>query len=206
MENKCAKTSYHHGDLRQTLLEHATEMIEESGIEGLSLRKLATRVGVSRTAPYHHFKDKNDLLCAIAEKGYQERLVLAQSSFDDDLASLHKIFRDYVHGYVRFAHENPELYELMFGRAIWKQQNSTQELLDAAIPCFQHQLEMTTLWQKKGLLTDKQSALRLSQVVWGTLHGIAKLLIDGIYTHASQVEEMCDCAVDLFTQSDGTDG
>ena len=64
------KGSYHHGDLRSSLLEAAKAMLSESGIEGLSLRKLADRVGVSRTAPYHHFKDKNELLCAIAQEGF----------------------------------------------------------------------------------------------------------------------------------------
>ena len=71
------KQNYHHGDLQQRLLDEATLMIEESGIEGLSLRKLALRAGVSRTAPYHHFKDKNELLCAIAENGYKIRKVQA---------------------------------------------------------------------------------------------------------------------------------
>ena len=64
------KESYHHGDLRTTLLATAASMISEAGIEGLSLRKLAERIGVSRTAAYHHFKDKNDLLSAIARQGF----------------------------------------------------------------------------------------------------------------------------------------
>ena len=200
MKNETLKTNYHHGDLHKKLIEEATLMIEESGIEGLSLRKLATRVGVSRTAPYHHFKDKNELLCAIAEKGYQKRLKRIKAGFKDDSLSMRDNFSLYVHEYVKFAHESPELYELMFGRAIWKQQNSTEELRDAAYPCFQHQLEMTAIWQKNGLLSCDESTLRLSQVIWGTLHGIAKLLIDGIYTHTSQVEEMCDSAVNLFTK------
>jgi len=198
MKTDTINSNYHHGDLHQTLLENATQMIEESGIEGLSLRKLATRVGVSRTAPYHHFKDKNELLCAIAERGYKQRLEVMKSSFDDTSQSLRERFRSYVFEYVRFAHENPELYELMFGRTIWKQQNSTEALRGAAYPCFQLQLEMTAICQKKGLLIANESSLRVSQVIWGTLHGIAKLLIDGIYTHTSQVEEMCDCAVELF--------
>ena len=54
-------SSYHHGDLRSALIEAATTIIEDSGIDALSLRKLAEVTGVSRTAPYHHFKDKNAL-------------------------------------------------------------------------------------------------------------------------------------------------
>ena len=76
-----SRSSYHHGDLRAALLAAARDMIAEAGIEGLSLRKLAERAGVSRTAPYHHFQDKNDLLCAIAAEGFQRRHREAIASF-----------------------------------------------------------------------------------------------------------------------------
>ena len=63
------KANYHHGNLRETLIEASAHIIKLQGIEGLSLRKLADQVGVSRAAPYHHFKDKNALLAAVAEQG-----------------------------------------------------------------------------------------------------------------------------------------
>ena len=53
-----SRPTYHHGDLREALLQAAKALIAEAGIENLSLRKLAERAGVSRTAPYHHFSDK----------------------------------------------------------------------------------------------------------------------------------------------------
>ena len=65
-----ASQNYHHGDLRATLLRVATERVVNEGIDSLSLRKLAEEAGVSRTAPYHHFKDKNALLNAIAAQGF----------------------------------------------------------------------------------------------------------------------------------------
>ena len=68
-----ARPSYHHGDLRQALLKGALDLIADVGIDNLSLRRLAERVGVSRTAPYHHFSDKNDLLCAIAAVDFKSR-------------------------------------------------------------------------------------------------------------------------------------
>ena len=201
MKDKTAKSKYHHGDLRSTLLTAASDMITENGIDELSLRKLAARVGVSRTAPYHHFKDKNQLLCAIAEEGFKQKHLHARLSFDDQSLAVKEKFSAYIHDYVKFAGENPELYELMFGRTIWKQQKSTEELRATAYPSFQHQVEMTREWQKIGLLNRDENTLRLSQVIWGTIHGIAKLYIDGIYTHTSQVEEICDCAVNMFISS-----
>ncbi|MCT2531313.1 TetR/AcrR family transcriptional regulator [SAR92 clade bacterium H921] len=194
---KIVRPSYHHGDLRQALLMAAKALISEAGIENLSLRKLAGRAGVSRTAPYHHFSDKNDLLCSIAAEGFRRRYRQAQSTFNAPNLTAEQKFEEFICGYVRFAADNPEEYELMFGRNIWKQKNSTQELRDVAYPCFQHQLEMITSWQQAGLIGG-DNPLRTSQVIWGAVHGIAKLLIDGIYTDAAQIEEVSLCAVRLF--------
>ena len=194
---KVIRPSYHHGDLRQALLMAAKALIAEAGIENLSLRKLAERAGVSRTAPYHHFSDKNDLLCAIAAQGFLRRHQEARDTFNDPRLTAEEKFAEFICGYVRFAANNPEEYELMFGRNIWKQKNSTQELRDVAYPCFQHQLEMVTSWQEMGLISG-DNPLRTSQVIWGAVHGIAKLLIDGIYTDSAQIEEVSLCAVKLF--------
>ncbi len=75
-------SNYHHGDLRTALINTATSIIEERGIDALSLRKLAEQVGVSRTAPYHHFKDKNALLSAIAAKGFDDWHSSAKAIFE----------------------------------------------------------------------------------------------------------------------------
>ena len=192
------KSTYHHGDLRETLLVVATEMLQESGIKEVSLRKLASRVGVSRTAPYHHFKDKNSLLCGMAEKGFEQLQQINKYGYEDEELTIKEHFYRFIHDYVQFANNNPELYELMFGRTIWKDKSSTQELRDLAYPCFQYQVAMTQEWQKQGLFNVDDNALRASQVLWGTVHGIAKLFIDGIYTDNSKIDEICDYAVSMF--------
>lgn len=195
-----SRPTYHHGDLREALLQAAKALIAEAGIENLSLRKLAERAGVSRTAPYHHFSDKNDLLCAIAAQGFRRRHAETVVMFEDRALTARQKFEQYIFGYVRFAANNPEQYELMFGRSIWKQKKSTQELRDVAYPCFQHQVEMVSSWQNCGLLSG-QSALRTSQVIWGAVHGIAKLFIDGIYTDAAQIEQVSQRAVEMFVEN-----
>ena len=200
LKQKQNKPSYHHGDLRITLLNAANVLLKETGIEGLSLRKLADKVGVSRTAPYHHFKDKNQLLCAIAEKGFVQWQQDAANIFNQTELSPKEKYRQFFHGYISYAADNPELYDLMFGRTIWKQNSATSELRNAAYPSFHHQVKMTKKWQEQGLMPSGEDTLRLSQVTWGTMHGIARLLIDGIYADRSHIDEMCDCAVNLFTQ------
>lgn len=200
LKPKQNKSSYHHGDLRSTLLNAANVLLKETGIEGLSLRKLADKVGVSRTAPYHHFKDKNQLLCAIAEQGFVRWQQDAELIFNQTDVPPKKKYRQFFHGYISYAADNPELYDLMFGRTIWKQNSATNELRNAAYPSFHYQVEMTKKWQIQGLMSSDEDTLRLSQVTWGTMHGIARLLIDGIYADRSHIDEMCDCAVNLFTR------
>ena len=195
-----SRSSYHHGDLRQTLLTASKQLIVDHGIEYLSLRKLAERVGVSRTAAYHHFDDKNDLLCAIAAEGFHHRYKdMQKNDTNDELTDQQKV-QQYIYQYVQFAAQNPEVYELMFGRCIWKQAKCTEELKQIAYASFQYQLDMIKHWQSKGLIKD-DDPLRISQVLWGAMHGIAKLYIDGIYTDVSRVEEISLMAVKLFFPS-----
>ncbi len=193
-------SQYHHGDLHSTLIEAASSRLEKYGIEGLSLRKLAEDVGVSRTAPYHHFKDKNALLSAIAARGFEQWHQIAVNIFENENLPAEQRFKDFIHAYIGFATSHPQIYELMFGQTLWGKGKATESLRDVAYPSFQYQLTMTHLWQQKGLLPNDQQTLRLAQVTWGTLHGIARLIIDGIYADASHIEEMCDCAAALFMQ------
>lgn len=197
-KEKAVKRSYHHGDLRPTLLSTASEMINAGGVEALSLRKLAEQVGVSRTATYHHFKDKHDLLCAVAAEGFLRWKNIEQAIFNDTEKPITERYRQFIFQYIDFAANNPAIYDLMFGHTLWKHDHSNQELRDIAYPVFQHQVEMTKAWQQAGILPASENTLRLAQVTWGTMHGIARLLIDGIYADASNIEEMCECAVNVF--------
>ncbi|WP_218311414.1 TetR/AcrR family transcriptional regulator [Alteromonas antoniana] len=196
-----ASQNYHHGDLRATLLRVATERVVNEGIDSLSLRKLAEEAGVSRTAPYHHFKDKNALLNAIAAQGFAQWHEKASEVFDDESLTPHQRFKAFFRNYISWAADNPQLYELMFGRTIWQAGNATDDLTSIAFPSFQFLVKITAHWQEKGILPENQDPLRLTQVTWGTMHGIARLVIDGIYAESSHINEMCDCAADMFMQA-----
>jgi len=192
--------NYHHGDLRKSLIDSARMMIRDGGVEAVSLRKLADRVGVSRTAAYHYFKDKNVLLCTLAEEGFRIWQTNAHEIFNNDALSPADRYRAYIHWYMTYAVENAEYYDLMFGRAIWKNQEATESLKKISYEVFHDQVDVTRKWQKLGVLPEKQDSLRLAQVSWGLLHGLARLLIDGIYSDSSPINEMCDCAADLLME------
>ncbi|MBT0587443.1 TetR/AcrR family transcriptional regulator [Alteromonas oceanisediminis] len=200
MSKRADKSPYHHGNLRESLVIKASEMLHVEGIDGLSMRKLADAVGVSRTALYHHFQDKNALLCAIAEQGFARWHATSERIFNQAKVKDRDKVRQFVHDYINYAADNPQLYELMFGRTLWKNATPTESLKSVAYPSFQHQVTMTKRWQQQGLMPANEDTLRLAQVTWGTLHGIARLLIDGIYADRTHIDEMCECAVNLFSQ------
>ena len=97
-------TTYHHGDLRATLLKAAARTLEKGGPAAISLRDLARNAEVSHSAPYRHFPDRDALLAALAEEGFA---LLAR-----ELAG--KPWREQAVSYVRFALANPERFKLMF--------------------------------------------------------------------------------------------
>ena len=192
---------YHHGDLRSALLQEANLMLKESGIDGLSLRQLAERVGVSRMAPYHHFRDKHDLLCALATEGFHEldRLIEQTTPGSTPQAQdLQATLVRFVGDYLRFAIDNPNRYELMFGRPIWQGANPSAELKETAFACFRHYGERISSLLAQQRLPKGARPLRIAQASWATLHGLCRLMIDGIYVNQADMEEVSHEAIRLM--------
>jgi AcrR family transcriptional regulator len=195
------KTSYHHGDLKAVLLDETARILRDEGEEALSLRRLASNVGVSRTAPYHHFKDKQSLLGAVAEEGFI-RFNLTMKAVLDNTGGYggERIMREYVKAYVNFAVNHSEYYELMYGRKLWRSESLTQSLQATARGTLRSEVERMQHLQDLGLISKHLDILRFTQVVWGLLHGISRLLIDGVYTDSASSNSICDTAAAMLWQ------
>lgn len=185
------KKHYHHGDLTVSLLESASLIIKEQGVENLSMRKLADTVGVSRTAPYHHFKDKNTLLCSLAEQGFKEQEKDLKRLTHQKSAS-RESFERYVLMYLEYARSHSEIYDLMFGRTIWKAGTPTDSLKEASKQTFKAWVNWVEQLQEGNVLPNDNTPLRIGQTTWASLHGLARLLIDGIYLDQTDQSEMTD--------------
>jgi AcrR family transcriptional regulator len=107
--------NYHHGNLRAELLDTALQQLHEVGVDTLSLRALARAVGVSQTAPYRHFADKNELLAALATRGYKDLLLALRAAGDTTGDCPRQRLIAFAHAYVDYAATHPDLFKLMFG-------------------------------------------------------------------------------------------
>ena len=170
------KRSYHHGDLRQALLAATVDLIAAEDIAAVSLRAIARRVGVTPAAPYHHFKDKNDLLAAVGREGFGRlRAELDRASADagEDPRSR---MRAIGIGYVGFAVANPAHYRVMFGCAR-KDEDEFPQLHAAGQSCFDRLIAAAV-----AMLGDKATESEVRRVAvtcWSACHGLATLYNDG---------------------------
>ncbi|WP_020409092.1 TetR/AcrR family transcriptional regulator [Hahella ganghwensis] len=170
--------SYHHGNLRQELLEKALEQLKQVGPDKVSLRALARDIGVSQTAPYRHFSDKNALLAALAAQGYQEltRATLAASENCEDSAQ--KMLQAGL-AYIHFARHHPELYKLMFGPVI-ECPLEYPDLAEAGQGAFKVIMAICEEGVQAEMFVNQDASL-IAHSIWAMVHGIASLWIDGMY-------------------------
>ena len=167
---------YHHGDLRNALVEQALRTIDALGVEGLTLRGVGEALGVSRTALYRHFSDKQALVAAVARDGFRAfRLALLEAWERDGRGQAG--FEAMGEAYLRFAIDHPSHYRVMFGRFV-ESCARDPELVEEASAAFQVLVDALVDQQREGTVRADDPVL-LARFVWSVTHGIAMLVIDG---------------------------
>jgi len=167
---------YHHGDLRRALIDQALRTIDKQGVEGLTLRAVGEALGVSRTALYRHFSDKQSLIAAVAREGFRtlrRDLLEAWERDGRGQAGFHAMGE----AYLAFAVANPSHYRVMFGRFL-ESCVRDPELVQEAEGAFQALVEALVAQQREGL-ARRDDPVMLARFVWSVVHGIAMLTIDG---------------------------
>ncbi len=170
---KNIKNNYHHGDLKRALIDAGLAELEKKGVDAISMRGIAARVGVSHTAPKNHFDGVRGLLTAIAARGFE---LLVEDMLRDDGAPASGAFLDAGEGYIRFALENPELYKLMFSRT--RTNGEDPDLKNASHLSYQ---VLQKIASDLGRHDDEASngTRRTEWMLWSLVHGYAMLLIEG---------------------------
>jgi AcrR family transcriptional regulator len=167
---------YHHGDLRRALLEEALRTIQGEGIEHLTLRAVGEKLGVSRTALYRHFSDKQALLAAVGREGFR-MLRLALTAAFERHGRGREGFEAMGLAYVQFAVTHPSHYRVMFGRFL-ESCSKDAEFVQEAQAAFQVLVDSLVEQQRAGLVRP-EDPLMLARFIWSVVHGIAMLVIDG---------------------------
>lgn len=164
------KFKYHHGQLREALIEASLEILKVSGVEELSLRTLAKATGVTQAAPYSHFRDKNDLLAAVAETGFQ-KLALQMAEDATGATTTQARVEKLMVSYIKFAQENRTLFQLMFGREL----SNLKEYPTLAMTAGKSYALFSAALSKTVAAED---ARFLTVAVWSLCHGVTSLIID----------------------------
>ncbi len=167
--------AYHHGDLREAVLAAAAAAIERDGVAALSLRALARDVGVTHTAPRHHFGDKRGVVTALAAQGYR---LLAQAIRDTAGGSS---LLDSGVTYTEFARTHPAHFSVMFRPDLVADddpdlRNAQEDLyaaLTAAVRAF------TSRGDGVGVAEGSARETSIARAAWSMAHGFATLARSG---------------------------
>jgi len=169
--------SYHHGDLRNVLLQVAEDLLNREGVAALSLRQVAKSAGVSHSAPYRHFANKAKLLAALAQAGFERleaAITKAASDNPDDPA---RQLLEAGIAYITLAVSHRETAQLMFGGMV-DVNGSVPELKDAVDKAFQALTDIVATGQRAGLYRDADTKV-LAIAAWSIAHGLAMLITGG---------------------------
>lgn len=172
------KHDYHHGNLKEDLIQVALDFIAKEDVDKLTLKVLADATGTSRSAIYKHFKNKDALIEAMIVRGFDKFDADTTVYLKDTNKSL--IDRFYLTGklYVEFARENPNLYRLLFGKKYAHIREETLSIKDEDCSGFAALKKMVEEAQQQGVY-KKEDSYKQSIVIWATMHGVASLIIDG---------------------------
>ncbi len=176
-----AKLAYHHGDLRAALIQSALEIIEEIGPQGLTIREVARRAGVSHAAPYRHYANKDELILAVVEHGFEllhhNMQQAREEAGDDPLAQ----FAASGEAYVDFALGYPTYYRVMFSGDLL---NSTghESLRHTSTAAFGQMVDDLKTCQDLGVLREGDPMLQAISIV-STVHGFVALANDNRISH-----------------------
>ncbi len=166
---------YHHGHLRDALLQGALRVIAEVGPAAFTLREVARRAGVSHNAPYRHFRDKDALLAALAAQGFRELTRAMREAADQESDALKKLKQSGM-AYVKFALRRPEHFTVMFDGP--ECNGKDPEYLQASQKSFDTLVGYIRDGQEQGQVTAG-STLERALYAWSLVHGVAKLAVAG---------------------------
>ena len=193
--NPRKSAAYHHGDLKRGLVAAGRLLLEDQGVDRLSLRAVARAAGVSQAAPYHHFADKDALLAAIAAEGFAG-LSAEMAARAQGAAGSSDYMRGLGAGYVVFAFKNPALFRLMHGPR-FTVSAKYDELLVVAAQSYQMLRDGVSACLPGAAAAQIETAC---QAAWSLVHGASMLIVDGRLDAGDTVDDIAAFADRMTAQ------
>lgn len=195
--HKKNKKKYHHGNLRSALIKAAILVLKKKGVVGLSLRGLAVQLSVSHGAPYRHFKNKIELLEAIAVEGYKQLIENATSAFQkypDD--PKRQLFETGL-GYILYVSQHKEIADLMFS-GVLPIHNCGPDLKQASDQAVNSLVHIIENGKRAGIYGEKDTmALTLTSL--STVHGLSMLISAGFMGDDISTEKLQEFSIKIYT-------
>ena len=176
------KKTYHHGDLKNALIKAGVEILAKDGVSGLSLRKVATKAGVSHAAPYAHFADKQSLIAAISTEGFRQLYEQVSGVAGKYQSQPETQLVEAAWAYVQFAMEDRDRFKVMFSGVLEKEKDYPEFVAESQ-RTFQLVKMIVEANQASGRLRSGDPAL-VALSAWGIIHGFIMLLLEGQISRA----------------------
>ena len=177
MPEVSARRGYHHGDLREALIAASLHLVIERGAEKFSLADACRVAGVSTAAPYKHFRDRNEILEIVCQRGFDELAEQGVAAAQTHGAgSLDGVIAMNL-SYVAFAVERQALFRLMFGQS--PDLKRADDVLACGQSCFSKVVEQIALYCTANDV--REDAMTICIRNWTFVHGVASLVIDEDY-------------------------
>ncbi len=171
------RRGYHHGNLREALIQAALDLIAKKGPGGFTFADAARSAGVSSAAPYRHFRDRDALIADVARRGFELFAAHLDRAWNDGRPDPFAAFENIGRAYLTFARDEPAYYSAMFEAGLsFDDDPALRQTADRSFAVLRHASE--TLCAR--LSPDKRPpALMMSLHVWALSHGIASLFARG---------------------------
>ena len=167
-----SRDSYHHGNLREALVEAARRLIAERGLGGFALAELARAAGVSPAAPYRHFRDRGALVTELALRGFERLRQDLQAAWNDGRPDPAAAIERCGRAYLAFARSDPASYAVMFDGVPGETDPALRSAADAAFAIVRKAAEAACL---SAPAKGRPPALMVALHVWTLCHGTAAL-------------------------------
>lgn len=192
--------TYHHGDLKNALIQAGVDILAKEGIGALSLRSVARKAGVSHSAPYAHFADKQALIAAISTEGFRRLYAQLESATQTLKANPQKQIVACAHAYLQFASQESDIFNIMFS-GILEQEKEYPEFVEISQATFALLVEIVNACQQAHIFPPSQPDL-LAVAIWGQVHGIVSLALEKQISHTvldqNQVDDILLFALNQF--------